>query len=104
MISFTPAAEEQLKKAIVEGELVRIAVQGGGCSGMSYALTIIDEHPDEEDLEIVLEHVKIYIDPHSSLILKETIIDYIVGLSSSGFVFNNAAANTTCGCGMSFSY
>jgi len=40
MISFTNAAEEQLKKAIVEGETVRIAVQGGGCSGMSYAMNL----------------------------------------------------------------
>jgi iron-sulfur cluster assembly protein len=103
MISFTHAAEEQLKKAIVEGETVRIAVQGGGCSGMSYAMNIVEEGPDEEDLEIALGHVKIHIDPHSAAILKSTTIDYINTLKSSGFVFNNSAANTTCGCGMSFS-
>jgi|TARA_R110000824_G_scaffold343346_1_gene529958 iron-sulfur cluster assembly protein len=103
MISFTKAAEEQLKKAIVEGESVRIAVQGGGCSGMSYAMNIVEVDPDEEDLEIVLGHIKIHIDPHSAAILENTSIDYINTLKTSGFVFNNAAANTTCGCGMSFS-
>ena len=103
MISFTKAAEEQLKKAIVEGENVRIAVQGGGCSGMSYAMNIVEVDPDEEDLEIVLGHIKIHIDPHSAAILENTSIDYINTLKTSGFVFNNAAANTTCGCGMSFS-
>jgi iron-sulfur cluster assembly protein len=103
MISFTTAAEEQLKKVIVAGESVRIAVQGGGCSGMSYAMNIVEEDSDEEDLEIVLGHVKIHIDPHSAAILENTSIDYINTLKTSGFVFNNAAANTTCGCGMSFS-
>jgi iron-sulfur cluster assembly protein len=103
MISFTEGAEEHLKKTIVEGETVRVAVMGGGCSGMSYTMNIEEENSDDDDLEITIGHVKIYIDPHSAAILNNTTIDYIINLKSSGFVFMNPDANTTCGCGMSFS-
>ena len=54
MINFTESAEEHLKKVIVEGEIVRVAVLGGGCSGMSYAINVEDTPSDEEDLEIML--------------------------------------------------
>jgi iron-sulfur cluster assembly accessory protein len=103
MISFTENAEDHLKKTIVEGEIVRVAVLGGGCSGMSYTINVEDTPSDEEDLEIVIGHVKIYIDPHSAVILNHTIVDYVINLKTSGFVFMNPDANTTCGCGMSFS-
>ena len=52
---------------------------------------------------ITLGSVSICVDPHSAGILEETEIDYIKGLQMEGFVFNNSKANTTCGCGMSFS-
>jgi len=102
MISFTDAAINQLKKAIEPGELVRVGVQGGGCSGMTYALTIVTD-VDEEDMLFEFDHVKVYIDAHSSSILEQTTIDFIKTLQQEGFVFNNSQANTTCGCGMSFS-
>jgi len=102
MISFTDAAKEQLNEAIEAHETVRVAVMGGGCSGMSYALTI-DSEIDEEDILLMQGDVKIYIDPHSAVILDKTIIDYVKTLQTEGFVFNNPKANTTCGCGMSFS-
>ena len=103
MISFTSTAAKHLAEAILETERVRVAVVGGGCSGMSYTMNIVDEDGEEDDLLITLEHVKIYVDPHSAAILDNTVIDYISTLKSSGFVFNNPKANTTCGCGMSFS-
>ena len=102
MISFTDAAKARLNEAIEPHENVRVAVMGGGCSGMSYSLTI-DTDIDEDDVLITLEQVKVYIDPHSAVILDKTTIDYIKTLQNEGFVFNNSAANTTCGCGMSFS-
>tara|TARA_Y100000296_G_scaffold47161_1_gene54058 strand:+ start:711 stop:1019 length:309 start_codon:yes stop_codon:yes gene_type:complete len=102
MISFTAAAKARLNEAIEPHENVRVAVMGGGCSGMSYSLTI-DTDIDEDDVLITLEQVKVYIDPHSAVILDKTTIDYIKTLQNEGFVFNNSAANTTCGCGMSFS-
>jgi len=102
MISFTKAAKRRLNEAIETHETVRVAVMGGGCSGMSYALTI-DTETDENDILLMIGNVKVYIDPHSAAILEKTVIDYIKTLQTEGFVFNNAMANTTCGCGMSFS-
>ena len=69
---------------------------------MSYSLTIETE-TDEDDILITLESVSVYVDPHSAGILGETVVDYIKTLQNQGFVFNNPQANTTCGCGMSFS-
>jgi iron-sulfur cluster assembly accessory protein len=82
--------------------MVRVAVQGGGCSGMSYALNIETEF-DEEDILLDIPGATVYIDPYSAEILRETSIDYVTTLQQEGFVFNNPAANTTCGCGSSFS-
>ena len=87
MISFTENAEDHLKKTIVEGEIVRVAVLGGGCSGMSYAINVEDTPSDEEDLEIVIGHVKIYIDPHSAVILNHTIVDYVINLKTLPFEY-----------------
>jgi len=102
MIQFTAAAETQLKTVIEPTEIVRVAVQGGGCAGMSYALNIEDE-VDDEDILIEIDHVKVCIDPYSAEILNETTIDFVKSLQREGFVFNNSKSNTTCGCGMSFS-
>ena len=102
MISFTDTAKERLKEVIESHESVRVAVMGGGCSGMSYSLTIETE-TDEDDILITLGDVRVYVDPHSAGILEKTVIDYIKTLQKEGFVFNNPKANTTCGCGSSFS-
>ena len=102
MINFSADAIKQLKTIIQADEKVRVAVQGGGCSGMSYVLELAQE-TDEEDILIEFEHVKVYIDPYSAAILSETSVDFISMGLNEGFVFNNSKANTTCGCGMSFS-
>jgi len=102
MISFTQTAIERLNDVIESHENVRVAVMGGGCSGMSYSLAI-DAEADEDDILITLDSVNVYVDPHSAAILEETVIDYVKTLQTEGFVFNNQKANTTCGCGMSFS-
>jgi len=102
MINFTPAAIGHLQTALDTGDVVRVAVKGGGCSGMSYSLSIETDF-DEEDLLLEYEDVKIYVDPHSSFILDSTTVDYVVTLQQQGFSFNNPNANTTCGCGSSFS-
>jgi iron-sulfur cluster assembly protein len=102
MISFTNAAINELIKALAPGEHARIAVRGGGCSGMSYELCVETEF-DEEDLLLDITGVAVYIDPYSADILKETTVDYVMTLQQQGFVFNNPSANTTCGCGSSFS-
>ena len=102
MIQFTVKAMEQLAHVLEKDEMVRVAVRGGGCSGMSYCLNVEDE-VDEEDILLDIPGAKVYIDPYSADILQDTTIDYIVTLQQKGFVFNNPRANTTCGCGSSFS-
>ena len=102
MLSFTSQAIERMNEVLKPSECVRVAVQGGGCAGMSYTLNIVDEF-DEEDILMELGDVMIYIDPHSASILSSTTVDYTEMGLQSGFVFMNHLANTTCGCGMSFS-
>ena len=102
MIQITPRAINELVKALDPNEIVRIAVRGGGCSGMSYCVSIETEI-DEEDILLDIVGVKVYIDPYSADILKNTTVDYAMTLQQQGFVFNNPDANTTCGCGSSFS-
>tara|TARA_Y100000310_G_C20394663_1_gene674490 strand:+ start:312 stop:638 length:327 start_codon:yes stop_codon:yes gene_type:complete len=82
---------------------IRVGVVGGGCSGYSYAMDFVDDGVDEEDMVLRLEGIDVYIDPHSAQLLSGTEIDYIDTLQRRGFVFNNPNANTTCGCGSSFS-
>jgi iron-sulfur cluster assembly accessory protein len=102
MIRLTPNAVNELIKALQPEEIVRIAVRGGGCSGMSYSLSV-ETDTDEEDILLDIPGVKVYIDPYSADILKETTVDYTISLQQQGFVFSNPRANTTCGCGSSFS-
>ena len=102
MLSFTDAAIKQLGSALEEDEMVRVAVQGGGCSGMNYVLNIETDR-DEEDILLDIPGTIVYIDPYSADILSETTVDYVKSLQREGFVFNNPRANTTCGCGSSFS-
>ena len=102
MIEFTEAAQQHLKNVIDSSEIVRVAIQGGGCAGMSYALNIETEL-DDEDITFEFGHVRVCIDPYSANLLEETTVDFAKSLQREGFVFNNPKSNTTCGCGMSFS-
>jgi iron-sulfur cluster assembly accessory protein len=102
MLGFTEKAIEYAGSVLEPGESIRVGVVGGGCSGMTYALEFETE-PDEEDIRLDYKGVDIYVDPHSSEILKDTTVDYVKTLQRQGFVFMNPKANTTCGCGSSFS-
>tara|TARA_Y100000310_G_scaffold69533_1_gene65054 strand:- start:1808 stop:2122 length:315 start_codon:yes stop_codon:yes gene_type:complete len=101
MISLTESAIEYLKKSIESEDLVRVSVVGGGCSGFSYDLSIVEEYHDND---IVHEQggIKICLDPKSSFMLEETTVDYVMSLMGSGFKFINNKATRTCGCGTSF--
>ena len=102
MVEFTARAIEHLNKVVEEEEIIRVAVVGGGCSGFTYTLDFTED-VDEEDIQLDIPGVKVYIDPHSADILKNTTVDYHSSLQRYGFVFTNPDANSTCGCGMSFS-
>jgi iron-sulfur cluster insertion protein len=90
-------AEENNPKA-----KVRVFVQGGGCSGMEYGFTIDDEQ-NEDDFEIPAGSLSVLVDSISAQYLENASIDYVEDLSGSQFKISNPQAQTTCGCGSSFS-
>lgn len=81
---------------------IRVGVDGGGCSGLSYKLEF-DNNPKEGDQVFEDKGIKIAVDKKSFLYLIGTELDYSGGLNGKGFVFNNPNASRTCGCGESFS-
>ena len=81
---------------------LRVGVKGGGCSGLTYVLDMVDE-PLEGDKAIEEHGLKLFIDRKSYVFLAGTTLEYSGGLNGKGFVFNNPNAKTTCGCGTSFS-
>lgn len=81
---------------------IRVGVDGGGCSGLSYKLEF-DNNLKEGDQMFEDKGIKIVVDRKSFLYLVGTELEYSGGLNGKGFVFNNPNANRTCGCGESFS-
>ncbi len=106
MVHVTEKAAEQIKTIMQKEGLqdhgLRVAVVGGGCSGMSYKLNF-DKSAEQGD-KVYEEHgVRIFLDAKSVLFLNGTTLDFTDGLNGSGFVFNNPNAKSSCGCGSSFS-
>lgn len=81
---------------------IRVGVEGGGCSGLSYKLEF-DNQMKEGDQQFEDKGIRIVVDRKSFLYLVGTELEYTGGLNGKGFVFNNPNANRTCGCGESFS-
>lgn len=81
---------------------IRVGVDSGGCSGLSYKLEF-DNVLREGDQVFSDNGLKIVVDRKSFLYLAGTMLDYTGGLNGKGFVFNNPNASRTCGCGESFS-
>ncbi|MGK0325340.1 MAG: iron-sulfur cluster assembly protein [Polaribacter sp.] len=84
-----------------EGTFIRVGVDGGGCSGLTYKL-VFDNIVSETDNIFEDKGIKIAVDKKSFLYLIGTELDYEGGLNGKGFVFINPNANSTCGCGESF--
>lgn len=85
-----------------EGSFIRVGVEGGGCSGLSYKLEF-DNQMKEGDQVFEDKGIKIVVDRKSFLYLVGTELEYSGGLNGKGFVFKNPNASRTCGCGESFS-
>lgn len=85
-----------------EGTFIRVGVEGGGCSGLSYKLEF-DNQLRDGDQAFEDNGIKIVVDRKSFLYLVGTELEYTGGLNGKGFVFNNPNASRTCGCGESFS-
>ncbi len=105
-ITISEKAAAQLKKlAATEGHpgaAVRVAVKGGGCSGLTYKLGF-DAQEHEGDKAYEQHGLKLLIDKKSVIYLAGTELDYSDGLNGKGFTFVNPNAKKTCGCGTSFS-
>lgn len=80
---------------------LRVAVKGGGCSGLSYALSW-DEKPREKDRIFERQGVRVFVDPKSYIYLVGSVIEYEEKLLQSGFKVTNPQVRSTCGCGESF--
>jgi iron-sulfur cluster assembly protein len=105
IVSLTEGAATKIKALMAEepaGEVgvLRIAVQGGGCSGFEYALGF-DQGAQEGDHEISAYGISIVVDPLSAPYIQGTEIDYVDGLQG-GFAINNPNVTAACGCGHSF--
>lgn len=81
----------------------RVFVQGGGCSGFQYGFTF-DNEKNEDDFEVVTtEKICVLVDSISMSYLQEATVDYKEDLMGASFVINNPTAQSSCGCGSSFS-
>jgi iron-sulfur cluster assembly accessory protein len=105
MIQVTEAAVRKVKQLLAdekrEGYGLRIAVQGGGCSGFQYGLTFENaERTNDHVLDVA--GLKVYVDAMSGMYLEGASIDYVESLEGSGFKIDNPNATGTCGCGHSF--
>lgn len=84
-------------------QYMRVAVQGGGCSGLSYKLEFSDDLAEgDEVFAHEGEGIKVAVDIKSMLFVHGLTLDFTSGLNGKGFVFDNPNASGTCGCGTSF--
>ena len=107
MIEVTEKAKSRIKELRAEesksdNHHIRVAVKGGGCSGLMYDL-FFDEKISQEDQVFEDNGIKILVDKKSLLYLLGTKLDFSDGLNGKGFQFINPNASRTCGCGESFS-
>ncbi len=99
----TPRAFERLSEigAATEGKALRVAVEGGGCSGFQYEIAL--DTPKDDDLILEGEGQKVVVDAVSLPFLANATIDFSEELIGARFVINNPNATSSCGCGTSFS-
>ncbi len=104
LMSLTEPAATKIRQLMAEEEdvnVLRVAIQGGGCSGFQYGLGF-DTAAQEGDLEFSLHGVDIVVDQFSAPYLKGAEIDYVDSIEAAGFAINNPNAVASCGCGHSF--
>jgi iron-sulfur cluster assembly accessory protein len=106
VIALTERAAAKIKELQAEepdgdASVLRVAVQGGGCSGFEYALGF-DRGVQEGDHELEAYGVKVVVDPFSAPYLQGAQIDFLDGLQESGFKIENPNVSSACGCGHSF--
>ena len=103
-MTVTEAAAAKIKQLMSDEEdvsVLRVAIQGGGCSGFQYGLGF-DRGAVEGDVEFELHGVQVVVDPFSAPYLQGASIDFLNGLQESGFKIENPNVSSACGCGHSF--
>lgn len=105
VLTITPAAAAKVHELFQERELtgfaLRVFVQGGGCSGLSYGMAFENNFYPQDNV-VETGGVKLVIDPTSLMYMQGSEIDYVDSLMGAGFAINNPNAVSTCGCGHSF--
>jgi len=107
LVTLTPVAAAKVKDLMAEEPdgatlVLRVAIQGGGCSGFQYGLGF-DSGAAEGDHELEFEGgVRVVVDPFSAPYLQGATIDFLNSIQESGFKIDNPNAAASCGCGHSF--
>jgi iron-sulfur cluster insertion protein len=104
-LTLSPSAAQRIQAiGALEGRpvMLRVAVEGGGCSGFQYQFALVDEaQPD--DLRIERDGAAALVDEMSLVLLKGSVIDFVDELAGAEFRVRNPNAKSSCGCGVSFS-
>jgi iron-sulfur cluster assembly protein/iron-sulfur cluster insertion protein len=104
MITLTERAARQVERLQMEkageGQLLRVFVESGGCSGMQYGMSF--DAPKADDNVIESEGVRVLLDQASGIYLSGSVVDFDDGLHGKGFEIKNPNAHSSCGCGKSF--
>jgi iron-sulfur cluster assembly protein/iron-sulfur cluster insertion protein len=104
MITLTDSAVAQIRelqaKKATEGQVLRILVEAGGCSGFEYGMSFDDQKDDDQLFES--NGIKFLVDATSLEYLDGSVVDFDDGLTGKGFEVRNPNASSTCGCGRSF--
>jgi iron-sulfur cluster assembly accessory protein len=104
-LSLSPAAAQRIRElGAVEGRklMLRVAVDGGGCSGFQYRFDLVED-ADPEDHRIENDGAAALVDDISVALLKGSVIDFVDELAGAEFKVRNPNAKSSCGCGVSFS-
>jgi iron-sulfur cluster assembly accessory protein len=106
MLTVTETAAQKIRELMAEEaeggiSVLRVAIEGGGCSGFQYALGF-DRGPQDGDNEIESNGVRVVVDPFSAPYLAGSQIDYVDALMGAGFAISNPNVQAACGCGSSF--
>src|SRR6476661_6046864 len=106
LIKVTPSAARKvgslLTKQARPNGVLRVAVIGGGCSGLQYKMDLQDQ-PANRDILVESSGIRVVVDPKSALYVTGSELDYVDALQEGGFKVKNPNAATTCSCGESFS-
>ena len=105
LLTITAGAQAKVRELLTERNLpdlmLRVFVQGGGCSGLSYGMAF-EQNIFPQDSVVDADGVRLVVDPTSLLYLRGSEIDYVDSLMGGGFAINNPNAVSSCGCGHSF--